>query len=98
MVQGDAYSIDIEIKNGGQILTSEDVELVEIIIHDITKKFPGDVTFSDGKFHYPITQQETFNLPRTCHAQVRVKFPGGDVIGSVMQSIDVYRALSKAVL
>ena len=51
---------------------------------------------ADG--YVPLTQQETFNLPKTCQMQVRVKFTSGDVIGSPIQQIDVLHALSKVVL
>lgn len=98
MVRGDAYNIEIEIRNGDAALTADDVELVEITIHDLVKTYPGKVAFSDGKFLFPISQEETFRLPYNCLAQIRVKFPGGDVIGSEIQQIDVRNALSRAVL
>ena len=98
MVQGDAYSIDVEITNEGQALSPSAVSLVEIALLNLVKTYPGDVTFSDGKFHFPLTQTETFGLPTVCPMQVRVKFPSGDVIGSEMQQIDVKRALSRAVI
>ena len=98
MVQGDAYSIDVEISNNGILLTADDVSLVEVALLNLIKTYPGEVTFSDGKFRFPVTQAETFGLPALCPVQVRVKFPGGDVIGSDMQQIDVMRALSRAVI
>ena len=75
MVQGDAYSIDVEITNEGQTLSPSAVSLVEIALLNLVKTYPGDVTFSDGKFHFPLTQPETFGLPTVCPMQVRVKFP-----------------------
>lgn len=98
MVQGDAYSIDVEIINNGILLTADDVSLVEITLLNINKTYPGEVSFSDGKFRFPVTQAETFGLPTFCPMQVRVKFPGGDVIGSEVQRLDVKQALSKAVI
>lgn len=98
MVQGDAYQIDVEITNEGTVLDPSAVSLVEIALLNLIKTYPGDVTFSDGKFHFPITQTETFALPQVCPMQVRVKFPSGDVIGSEMQDINVKRSISKAVL
>ena len=68
MVQGDAYSIDVEITNEGQTLSPPAVSLVEIALLNLVKTYPGDVTFSDGKFHFPLTQTETFGLP---HAGAR---------------------------
>ena len=92
------YSIEVEITNEGQALSPPAVSLVEIALLNLVKTYPGDVTFSDGKFHFPLTQPETFGLPTVCPMQVRVKFPSGDVIGSEMQQIDVKRALSRAVI
>lgn len=98
MVQGDAYSIDVEITNEGQTISPPDVSLVEIALLNLVKTYPGKITFSDGKFHFPLMQTETFGLPSVCPMQVRVKFPSGDVIGSEMQRLDVKRALSRKVI
>jgi hypothetical protein len=98
MVQGDAYAIDIGITNNGQPLNIADISAVEVSLLYLQKNYPGEVTYSDGKFHFPLTQQETFKLPKLCKMQVRVKFKSGDVIGSMIQQIDVAHALSKAVL
>lgn len=98
MVQGDAYSLDIEIKNNGEAVTAAQVDTVEVALLTLVKKYPDEVTYSDGKFHFPLTQTETFGLPAVCPMQVRVKFPGGDVIGSEMQQVDVLRSISRAVI
>lgn len=98
MVQGDAYSIDVTVKNQGEPLAVENVELVEITLLNLTRSYPDEVTYSDGKFHFPVTQEETFRLPPVCPMQVRVKFTGGDVVGSRIQMVEVAGAISKAVL
>ena len=89
MVQGDAYSIDVNISLQGKPVDISDIELVEITLINRAKVYPGEVTYSDGAFHYPVTQ---------CSMQVRVKFTSGDVIGSDVQKINVQRVLSKVVL
>lgn len=98
MTQGDSYSIDITIENEGKPLDISEIELVEITLLNLTKTYPEEVSFSDGAFHFPLSQEETMNLPPLCPMQVRVKFTSGDVIGSEIQKIDVQRVLSKAVL
>ena len=98
MVQGDAYSIDVHIGLQGRPIEISDIELVEITLINRSKVYPGEVTYSDGAFHYPVTQEETLNFPPLCSMQVRVKFKSGDVIGSDVQEIDVQRVLSKVVL
>ena len=99
MTQGDSYSIDITIENEGKPLDISEIELVEITLLNLTKTYPEEVSFSDGAFHFPLSQEETMRLvPPLCPMQVRVKFTSGDVIGSEIQKIDVQRVLSKAVL
>ena len=98
MVQGDAYSIDVTVKNQGEPLAVENVERVEITLLNLTRSYPDEVTYSDGTFHFPVTQEETFRLPPMCPMQVRVKFTGGDVVGSRIQMVEVAGAISKAVL
>lgn len=98
MVQGDAYRIELTISSDGLTLTGDGVELVEVTLLGFKRCYPGEVTYADGKFFFPVTQEETFHLPPLCPMQVRVKFPGGDVVGSPVQMIDVERALSKAVI
>ena len=98
MVQGDAYSIDVTVSNQGEPLAVENVEQVAITLLNLTRSYPDEVTYSDGKFHFPVTQEETFRLPPMCPMQVRVKFTGGDVVGSRIQMVEVAGAISKAVL
>lgn len=98
MTQGDSYSIDITIENEGKPLDISEIELVEITLLNLTKTYPGKVSFSNEAFHFPVSQLETMNLPPLCSMQIRVKFKSGDVIGSEIQKIDVQRVLSKAVL
>ena len=95
MVQGDSYNLSVTIKNKGQPLDVASVEKVEIYLQ---KSYPGEIGYEDGKFLFPLTQQETFRLPKLGQMQVRVKFKSGDVIGSEIKQIDVAHALSKAVL
>lgn len=98
MVQGDSYNLSVTIKNKGQPLDVASVEKVEISLLYLQKSYPGEIGYEDGNFLFPLTQQETFRLPKFCQMQVRVKFKSGDVIGSEKKQIDVSAALSKAVL
>ena len=98
MVQGDAYNIELTIRNQGALLDIDAVETVEVQLLNINRVYPGEVQYSDGKFLFPVTQEETFKLPTSCPIQVRVKLKGDDVIGSCMQYIDVCSVLSRVVL
>lgn len=98
MVQGDEYSLDITISNQGEALNIGDVAEIEFTLLNIVKKYPDTVSYSDGKFKFPLIQAETFGLPPICPIQIRVKFGSGDVIGSEMKKISVKNSLSKAVI
>lgn len=98
MVQGDAYSLAVTVKNNGQAVEIDDIEKVELTLLYLQKYYPGQITYADGKFYFPLAQEETFRLPKVCPMQIRVKFKSGDVLGSEKKQIDVSAALSKAVL
>ena len=98
MVQGDAYNLIVTVKNKGEPIDIETVEKVEISLLYLQKSYPGEIGYEDGTFLFPLTQQETFRLPKLCQMQVRVKFRSGDVIGSEIKQVNVAHALSKAVL
>ena len=101
MMQGDSYGIQVEIlKSDGSVVTTSDVSDVEIAIGSLKKTYAsGEVSFADGKWVFPITQEETFKLPSTyVPAQVRVVFTNGDVEGVPLGEILVHESVSKVVL
>lgn len=83
MVQGDSYNLSVTIKNKGQPLDVASVEKVEISLLYLQKSYPGEIGYEDGKFLFPLTQQETFRLPKLGQMQVRVKFKSGVVMGGI---------------
>lgn len=99
IAQGDQYSIAMKIKlNGEPVDDVSKVEKVEITLHNKTKLYPEEVTFSNGLFFFPITQEETFSLPRIVEAQVRIKFKNDETHTSPTEQVDVIRSLSKEIL
>ena len=96
--QGDQYHISMAIKFNGETVDISKIEKVEITLHNKKKLYPEEITYSDGVFLYPVTQEETFSLPRIIEAQVRVKFKNADVFTSPKEQIDVIRSLSKEIL
>ena len=98
MVQGDEYSLDITISNRGEALDIEDVAEIEFTLLNLVKMYPGAVSYANGKFKFPLTQEETFKLPPICPMQIRVKFRSGDIIGSEMKKISVKNSLSRTVI
>ena len=100
MMQGDSYGISIEIETeSGTIVTDADVSDVQITIGFLTKTMSGgDVTFKDGVFIFPITEEESFALiPKPVKAQVRVKWTNGDIEGVSLGDIRVTESMSRMV-
>ena len=98
--QGDAYDIAIMLENeDGTAITPENVSVVEIALGSLIKSFPeGDVTFSEGAFLFPLSQEETFPMRGTKRLEVRVKFLSGDVAGAKLGSIAIDSSISREVL
>ena len=98
--QGDAYSLPVTVTLDGTSLDISDVEKVEFMFGTTRKMYPDTVTYSDGKFNLPLTQEETFALARgNILVDIRVKFVGGNVQGILKPiSISIADAVSKEVL
>ena len=85
IMQGDAYPIDFElIGPDGEPLTDEDVEIVELMIGSVIKKYPETVQYDPGgrQFVFDLTQEDSFSLCEGTHGvQARVKRVGNTVEG-----------------
>ncbi len=101
MMQGDSYGLTIDVLNADdEAVTPDDVSDVEVTIGNLRKTYAsGEVTYSDGKWVFPLTQEETFKFPAArVKAQVRVVWANGDVEGTVLDPINVRESMSKEVL
>ena len=102
MMQGDAYSLAIEIKDASdKVIATEDVMDVEITIGHLRKTYKGgSVLFENGMWIFPLTQEETFKFPSTMRVkgQVRVMFKNGVVEGASLGNVCVHESISKEVL
>lgn len=103
MMQGDSYSLDIEILTAdGSVVTDADVSNVEITIGHLRKTYvDGAVRYdsSTGSWKFPMTQEETFRyLPARVRGQVRVVWKNGDVEGISLEGISVKESISREVL
>ena len=102
MMQGDAYGLAIEIKDAtDKVVTTEDVMDVEIAIGYLRKTYKeGGISFENGMWIFPLTQEETFKFSPTMRVkgQVRVMFKNGTVEGVSLGNVCVYESISKEVL
>ena len=100
-MQGDQYAIVFTGTQDGAPLDLSKIEMIEFIVGKLRKIYPGEVTANDGKFYFPLTQEETFQFKSASQAvQIRVKFTGSApvVIGTSIEGIRVSDSISKVVL
>ncbi len=100
IMQGDQYDIRFTISDtDGNEITEADVSAVEFVVGCIKKKYPGDIKYRDNWWMFLLTQEDSMKLEyRIQHAQVRVKFKSGEVIGKQIGPLKVLESVSKEVL
>jgi len=101
IMQGDAYEIALTLNDEeNHAIVDTDVADVEITLGGIRKTYAdGDVLYDDGKWLFPVTQEETMKcLPSISGLQVRVKYALGDVVGATIGNVYVTASASNEVL
>lgn len=101
MMQGDSYNLGFTVKNNaGSVVTPSDVIDVEISIGHLVKRYStGQVTYSDGRWFFPVSQSETFDYwPKSVKSQIRVKWKSGIVEGKQIYGVRINESISKEVL
>ena len=101
LMQGDARSLYIELlKPGDVVVAPKDVADVEVTLGLLTKTYrKGQLAFSDGVWIFPLTQRETLAMKATVqNAQVRVRWPSGEVEGVFLARLYIDETLSRRVL
>lgn len=102
IMQGDQYAIPFSGTQNSKPLDMTTVDEVEFMIGRMRKMYPGEVVLDeDGRFLFPLTQQETFAVQRSSqHVQIRVKFKGSPPVVAGVDVGDIYVAdsISKVVL
>ncbi len=98
LMQGDARSLYIELLKPGDVTVApEDVADVEVTLGLLTKTYrKGQLTFIDGVWFFPLTQSETLAMKATVQkAQVRVRWPSGEIEGVFLGRIYMDESLSR---
>ena len=101
IMQGDQYASVFTGTQDGAPLDLSQIEMIEFIVGKLRNIYPGEVTANDGKFYFPLTQEETLNFKSAMQSvQIRVKFLGAEpvVVGVPIGGIRVTDAISKVVL
>lgn len=101
MMQGDSYSISFEILNSyGQPITDAELSNIEITIGSLRKTIYEGVRYDPGSgtWSFPLSQEESFQLPRKVKGQVRLVWNNGDVEGIPLEEIRIDESISREVL
>lgn len=88
--QGDQYALAIEIKQGVTVITPDNADDVKIKLGCVTKKYSdGELTFLDGKWYFPMTQELTLSMcPNRVNIQAQIK-QGDNIYGSDTESVEI---------
>lgn len=102
MMQGDAYSLPIVLRQGDVLITPEMVLALEITVGNLTRTYPGvlDYDSDGGQWLFPLTQEQTFAFKagNTPPVQARIKFNDESVVGATGKTIYVSASRSKGVM
>ena len=101
MMQGDSYSLAIEVtRANGNLVTDADVTNIEITIGNLRKTIEDGVVYDSGSgaWMFPLSQEESFQMPRRVKGQVRLVWPSGEVEGVSLGNISIDESLSREVL
>lgn len=101
MMQGDSYNLGFTVKNNaGVLVTPVDIRDMEITIGHIRKTYRNlQITYKDGKWLFPISQNESFDYwPKAVKAQIRILWADGILEGKPIHGVRIHESLSKEVL
>ena len=93
MQQGDQYTIPITVTLGSVPVTDQNVVGLKVQFGDVVKEWPGDITYDDGSFLYPITQEETMALGGVAPFQVQINTDNTTILTSDVGTLEVGRSL-----
>lgn len=99
MTQGDKYAVPFMLQAlDGTLITPDIVKTVVLNLGSLSRQYPGNVTYENGKWMMPLTQKQTFAMRGYVEPQARVEFSDGSIFGGSGESIDVAKALSRGII
>lgn len=101
MLQGSTYNLPITIKDpNGVVIVESMVKEAVFTIGDIKKTYGenGTVTFNNGKWIVPLTEQETFSMKGNIKWQARFLFTDGSIKGVKPKYDNVDESIDKTIL
>ena len=100
VTQGDQYNILLKLEVNGQLMSLENIKLIEFTIANNSKTYPDTVQYDgeNGVFLVPVTQEETFAFEEVESLQVRIKYNDNSIVGTNIVKFNVRDSLSKTIL
>nr|DAH29183.1 MAG TPA: hypothetical protein [Caudoviricetes sp.] len=99
IMQGDSYQKPFTLRTlDGMLITPEMVTALVLSIGNLSRQYPGDITYADGKWLFPLSQAQTFGMHGMLPVQARVLFQDGSVFGGNGAPAPVLPAVNRGIL
>lgn len=99
IMQGDSYQKPFTLRTlDGTLITPEMVTALILSIGNLSRQYPGDITYADGKWLFPLSQAQTFGMKGMLPVQARVLFQDGSVFGGNGAPVPVLPAVNRGIL
>lgn len=99
IMQGDSYQKPFTLRTlDGTLITPEMVTALVLSIGNLSRQYPGDITYADGKWLFPLSQAQTFGMHGMLPVQARVLFQDGSVFGGNGAPVSVLPAVNRGIL
>lgn len=99
IMQGDSYQKPFTLRTlDGTLITPEMVTALVLSIGNLSRQYPGDITYADGKWLFPLSQAQTFGMKGILPIQARVLFQDGSVFGGNGAPVSVLPAVNRGIL
>lgn len=96
IMQGDSYPIQITLAaNDGTPITSDQVLALRVTLGPITKEYPDGITYDDGVFYFPMSQEETFGLSGILDLKARIMTEEEEVDGVSLGKVFIIKSDDK---
>ena len=90
ITQGDCYKVKISLKDdSGEPITDDLVSAVEVMLGGLKKTYPTDVTFEDGNFVFPLSDEESRQMHGIIPFKIRTTFLNGDAVCVNLGAVEV---------
>lgn len=99
IMQGDSYQKPFTLRTlDGTLITPEMVMALVLSIGNLSRQYPGDITYADEKWLFPLSQAQTFGMKGMLPVQARVLFQDGSVFGGNGAPVPVLPAVNRGIL